>query len=213
MYNKTIPMNTLEEIFAENSLQAEYFKGYCQYVQKLISGIDVESVKRIVDCFLEARRNDKTIYFAGNGGSASTASHFAQDMAEVGRKIKGKGFRTQSITDNISALTAISNDYSYDRVFSLQMQYNFDPGDVLVVISASGNSPNVIKAVELAKERGGLTVALVGFDGGRLAQICDHVVHIQSEKGEYGPVEDIHLILNHMIVSYLMMELKKENEC
>ena len=213
MYNKTIPMNTLEEIFAENSLQAEYFKGYCQYVQKLISGIDVESVKRIVDCFLEARRNDKTIYFAGNGGSASTASHFAQDMAEVGRKIEGKGFRTQSITDNTSALTAISNDYSYDRVFSLQMQYNFDPGDVLVVISASGNSPNVIKAVELAKERGGLTVALVGFDGGRLAQICDHVVHIQSKKGEYGPVEDIHLILNHMIVSYLMMELKKENEC
>jgi len=81
----------------------------------------------------------------------------------------------------------------------------------LVVISASGNSPNVIKAVNLAKEKGGIAIGLVGFDGGRLSEICDYVVHIQSKKGEYGPVEDIHLILNHMIVSYLMMELKKEN--
>ncbi len=202
-------MNTLEEIFAENTLQTEYFKRYCHYIQKLLSEIDTESVKTIVDCFLNARRDDKTIYFAGNGGSAATASHFAQDMGEVGRKIQGKGFRTRSINDNVAALTALTNDYSYDNVFSLQIQYSFDPGDVLVVISASGNSPNVIKAVELAKERGGRTVALVGFDGGRLAQICDHVVHIKSKKGEYGPVEDLHLILNHMIVSYLMMELKK----
>ena len=205
-------MNTLEEIFTQNSLQTEYFRKYCKYVQKLISEINVDSVKSVVNCFLEARRNDKTIFFAGNGGSASTASHFAQDLAEVGRKIRGKGFRTQSINDNVSALTAISNDYSYQQVFSLQIQESFDPGDVLVVISASGNSPNVIKAVELAKEKEGSTIALVGFDGGQLAKICDHVVHIQSKQGEYGPVEDVHLILNHMIVSYLMMALKIDNE-
>ncbi|MDO8675117.1 MAG: SIS domain-containing protein [Candidatus Omnitrophota bacterium] len=204
-------MNTLEEIFKESGLRADYFRKYGDYVQKLISEIDVESLKRAVDCFLEARKNDKTIYFAGNGGSAATASHFAQDLSEVGRKIRGKGFRAQSINDNSSALTAISNDYGYEDVFSLQIQYSFNAGDVLVVISASGNSPNVVKAVELAKERGGRTVALVGFDGGRLAQICDHAVHIKSKKGEYGPVEDVHLILNHMIVSYLMMELKKES--
>jgi len=205
-------MNTLEEIYAQSSLQTDYFRKYSDYVQKLLSEIDTESVKKIVDCLLKARSNNKTIYFAGNGGSASTASHFAQDMGEIGRKIRGKGFRTQSINDNVSALTAISNDYSYDNVFSLQIEYNFDPGDVLVVISASGNSPNVIKAVNLAKEKGGVTIGLVGFeDGGRLAQICDHIVHINSKKGEYGPVEDIHLVLNHMIVSYLMMELGKEN--
>lgn len=204
-------MNTLEEIFAHSGVQTDYYRRYCEYLQKLISEIDIESVERAVDCFLEARRNDKTIYFAGNGGSAATASHFAQDMGEIGRKIRGKGFRTQGINDNVAALTAISNDYSYDNVFSMQIQYSFDPGDVLVVISASGNSPNVVKAVNLAKEKGGSTIGLVGFDGGRLAQICDHVVHIQSKNGEYGPVEDIHLILNHMIVSYLMMELKKEN--
>ena len=203
-------MNTLEEIFKESHLQTDYFRKYCDYMQKLISEINIESVKRVVDGLLEARDKDKTIYFAGNGGSAATASHFAQDIGEIGRKIQGKGFRTQSINDNVSALTAISNDYGYDHVFSMQIQYHFDPGDVLVVISASGNSPNIIKAVELVKEKGGRTIALVGFDGGRLAQMCDQVVHIKSKKGEYGPVEDIHLILNHMIVSYLMMELKKE---
>lgn len=205
-------MNTLEEIYEQSSVQTDYFRKYSDYVQKLLSEIDTESVKRVVECLLKAREDNKTIYFAGNGGSASTASHFAQDMGEIGRKIRGKGFRTQSINDNVSALTAISNDYSYDNVFSLQIEYNFDSGDVLIVISASGNSPNVIKAVNLAKEKGGVTVGLVGFeDGGRLAQICDHIVHIKSKKGEYGPVEDIHLILNHMIVSYLMLELKKEN--
>jgi len=161
---------------------------------------------------LEARDHDKTIYFVGNGGSAATASHFSQDMGEVGRKIKARGFRTQSLNDNVSALTAISNDYGYEQVFALQIQNNFDSGDVLVVISASGNSPNVVKAVELAKQIGGTTVGLVGFDGGRLAQICDHVVHVQSNKGEYGPVEDIHLVLNHMIVSYLIVELKKGSQ-
>ena len=206
-------MNTLEEIFKESNLQTDYFRRYCDYLQKLLSEIDIESVKRVVDSLLEARAKDKTIYFAGNGGSAATASHFAQDMSEVGRKIQGKGFRTQSINDNVSALTAIGNDYGYDQVFAMQIQYRFNPGDVLIVISASGNSPNIIKAVELAKEKGGRTVALVGFDGGRLAQVCDQVIHIKSKKGEYGPVEDIHLILNHMIVSYLMMELKKEVGC
>jgi len=205
-------MNTLEEIYAQSDLQTDYFRKYSGYVQKLLSQIDTESVKRVVDCLLKARENNKTIYFAGNGGSAATASHFAQDMGEIGRKIRGKGFRTQSITDNVSALTAISNDYSYDNVFSLQIEYNFNLGDVLIVISASGNSPNVIKAVNLAKEKKGITVGFVGFeDGGRLAQVCDHIVHVKSRKGEYGPVEDVHLILNHMIVSYLMLELKKEN--
>jgi len=161
---------------------------------------------------LQARDHDKTIYFAGNGGSAATASHFAQDMGEVGRKIKERGFRTVSLNDNVSAVTAISNDYGYEQVFLLQIENNFDAGDVLVVISASGNSPNVVKAVELARQKGGVTVGLVGFDGGRLAQICDHVVHVKSNKGEYGPVEDIHLVLNHMIVAYLILELKKGSQ-
>ena len=176
-----------------DSFVDDYYRSFI----KTIKDFDKTALPTVLGVFTQVAEAGGTIWVAGNGGSASTASHFAQDMGEIGRKIRGKGFRTQSINDNVSALTAISNDYSYDNVFSLQIEYNFDLGDVLIVISASGNSPNVIKAVNLAKEKGGVTVGLVGFeDGGRLAQICDHMVHIKSKKGEYGPVEDLHLILN-----------------
>jgi len=187
----------------------DYFKGYGLYVSELLADLDIAAVGKVTKVFLEAREKDKTIYFAGNGGSASTASHFAQDMAEIGRKVNTKGFRAQSITDNISAITALSNDYDYDSIFSLQMQYVINPGDVLVVISASGNSANVIKAVNLVKEKGGISIGLVGFDGGQLVEICDHVIHVKTPKGEYGPVEDLHLILDHMITSYITMELRE----
>lgn len=203
-------MNRLEEIFEQTNSQEEYFKKYSEYLSILLLNIDVKAIESVAKTFLKAREQDKTIYFAGNGGSASTASHFSQDLHEVGRKIKGKGFRTLSINDNVAALTAIGNDYGYENIFSMQIQYYFNPGDVLVVISASGNSPNVVGAVELAKEKGGKTIGLVGFCGGKLAKICDQVIHVPSKKGEYGPVEDIHLILDHMITSYLIMALKKE---
>jgi D-sedoheptulose 7-phosphate isomerase len=188
----------------------EYIKRYQMNLKGLLDGLDVGKVHNVIECFLNARANDRTIYFAGNGGSAATASHFAQDLDEVGRKIKGKGFRTQSINDNVAALTAIGNDYGYENIFSMQIQYNFDAGDVLVVISASGNSPNVVRAVNLAKEKGGTTVGLVGFSGGKLAELCDHVIHIKSEHGEYGPVEDLHLVLDHMITSYFIKALREE---
>lgn len=204
-------MSVLESSFQKSHSVEEYIKKYQMYLKELLGGIDVAKVHDVIECFLRARANDKTIYFAGNGGSAATASHFAQDLDEVGRKIKGKGFRTQSINDNVAALTAIGNDYGYENIFSMQIQYNFDTGDVLVVISASGNSPNVVNAVRLAKEKGGTTVGLVGFSGGKLAKLCDHVIHIKSENGEYGPVEDLHLVLDHMITSYFIMALAEES--
>jgi D-sedoheptulose 7-phosphate isomerase len=188
----------------------EYINKYRSYLAGLLNSIDTGKVRDVIDCFLEARQNNKTIYFAGNGGSAATASHFAQDLNEVGRKAQGKGFRAQSISDSIAAVTAIGNDYGYENVFSIQIQHNFDPGDVLVVISASGNSPNVVNAVRLAKEKGGKTVGLVGFGGGKLSELCDHVIHIKSEIGEYGPVEDLHLVLDHMITSYFIKALTEE---
>lgn len=205
-------MNMLEKMYQLSNNGNDYFRNYCQYVSKLLAEIDLKAIETVVEIFLKARENDKTIYFAGNGGSAATASHFAQDIGEIGRKIQGKAFRSQSINDNVSLLTAISNDYGYDNIFSMQIEYNFNPGDILVVISASGNSPNVIKAVELAKKKGGTTVGLIGFSGGRLAEICDCVVHILSKTGEYGPVEDLHLILDHMITSYLTMMLKEKGK-
>lgn len=204
-------MSILESNFQSSRTVEEYVNKYRSYLTELLNKINVAKVHEVMNCFLYARQNDKTIYFAGNGGSAATASHFAQDLDEVGRKIKGKGFRTQSINDNVAALTAIGNDYGYENIFSMQIQYNFNAGDVLVVISASGNSPNAVNAVKLAKEKGGITVGLVGFTGGKVAEICDHVIHIKSENGEYGPVEDLHLVLDHMITSYFIMALAGES--
>ncbi len=162
-----------------------------------MTSLDFKAITDVSRCFLEARQRGSTIFFIGNGGSAATASHFSQDLAEVGRKAKVNSFKTLSLTDNVSFLTAIGNDYGYEKVFSVQMSELFNYGDVLVAISASGNSPNVIEAVKYANEKGGTTIGIVGFDGGKLSGLCDHVIHVMSNKGEYGPVEDVHVILKY----------------
>lgn len=204
--------NRLTEFFSLDSRAHEYYKNYRHYLNELMGSLDFQCVQSISECFLTARENDGTIFFAGNGGSAATASHFAQDLAEVGRKADSKIFKTMSLTDNTSFITAIGNDYGYDKIFVTQMEEQFKQRDVLVVLSASGNSQNVVEAVQYAKKRGGISIGLVGFDGGELARICDLVVHVESNFGEYGPVEDIHLVLDHMITSYLMIALSKESK-
>lgn len=191
-------------LFGNDMNPLNYFAYYGEYIARLLSNLDLESVKNVVECFYKARERRSIIFFAGNGGSASTASHFAQDLGEVGRKAKGDLFRTISLTDNVSFITAMGNDYGYDKIFTGQMNNLFEKDDVLVAISASGKSPNIVEAVKLAKKLGGIAIALVGFDGGQLTELCDHVIHIKTNKGEYGPVEDVHLIIDHMITSYII---------
>lgn len=205
-------MKTLETLFIKSATPHEYFSSYAGYLNRLLTTLDKPSLEAVVSCFLQARADDQTIFFAGNGGSAATASHFAQDLTEVGRKAAVRSFRTMSLTDNVPFITAVANDYGYEKIFAIQMSEFFKPGDVLVAISASGNSPNVLEAVKYARELQGLSIGLVGFDGGQLRSLCDHVVHVPTDKGEYGPVEDIHMILDHMITSYLIMRLSNEAE-
>lgn len=205
-------MNRLEEIFKQTKGRVDYFNAYCHYLNHLLMDLDFNAVSGVIDCFLEARKNKKMIFFAGNGGSAATASHFAQDLSEVGRKVKREGFKTLSLTDCMPSISAIGNDYGYDEIFTFQMKELFCEGDVLTAISASGNSPNVVNAVEFAKQLGGKTIGLVGFDGGKLKDLCDHVIHVKSQNREYGPVEDIHMVLDHMITSYLIFYFLNEKE-
>ena len=200
---KTIEQNTLNKIFDKNNKASDYFTNYGLYLKEMIDNLDYDQIAIVLDCFCEARERAGTIFFSGNGGSAATASHFAQDLAEVCKKTGGKCFKTLSLTDNVPYITALGNDYGYDSIFTGQLKNLFKSGDVLVAISASGNSPNVVEAVKMAKKLGGVTVGLVGFDGGKLAVLCDKVIHIASNKGEYGPVEDLHLVVDHMITSFL----------
>lgn len=202
----------LKDIFGQAETPADYFQKYTRNLGVYLERLDWQAVAALTECFWAARKRGATIFFIGNGGSAATCSHFANDLAKGTSVGARAGFRAVSLTDNIALMTALANDEGYETIFTGQMRDLFSEGDVLVAISASGDSPNVIAAAKLAKQRRGTTVALVGFDGGTLRSLCDIVVHVRSEKGEYGPVEDIHMVLDHMITSYLWMKLRDEDE-
>lgn len=202
---KNVYKTRLTELYKRSKNKEAYLKKYGDYLTEILAGIDYSAVAGVTDCLLKARQREATIFFIGNGGSAATASHFAQDLGEVGRKSGLRLFKTLCLNESAPSITALANDYGYEKVFTGQMKNLFKKDDVLVAISASGNSPNIVEAVKLAKKLKGVTIGLVGFDGGKLACICDHLIWIKSLRGEYGPVEDIHLIMDHMITSYLVM--------
>ena len=186
-----------------------------QYIKGLIdilSNFDCIQIQKIGDLFISTRARGGTIFFAGNGGSAATASHFAQDIGQIGYKLDMQVFKTVCLNDSVPVITAIANDYGYANIFYTQLGQMFEKKDVLVVLSASGNSLNVVNAAKLARERKGTTVGLLGFDGGQLRDMCDYIIHIETPFGEYGFVEDLHLIINHMIFNYLFDYLKGNNE-
>lgn len=181
-------------------------KEYQKKLNELFEQIDYQILDRIVEEIIRVYREDKTIYVAGNGGSAATASHYKLDFGFFVRYFKEKRIKIRSLTDHTPFITAIGNDNSYDEVFTQQMQDYFMQGDVLIVISASGNSKNVINAAKYATQLGGTSIGLVGFEGGKLKDCCDICLYTPNPVGDYGPIEDLHMILNHLIVSYLQKD-------
>jgi D-sedoheptulose 7-phosphate isomerase len=176
---------------------------YRTKLDNLLDLVDYEILERIVATIVEAYKNDKTIYVAGNGGSAATASHYQVDFGFFVRYFKKKRIKVRSLTDHSPLMTAIGNDNSYNEVFTQQMQDHFNPGDVLIAISASGNSMNVVRAAQYAQELGGTSIGLVGFEGGKLKDSCTLSLFTPNPKGDYGPIEDLHMIICHLLVSYL----------
>ncbi len=203
-------MNNVENFFKNKSSDQDFIRKYFGYVSEVIGKINVADVAKVVDAIKKARAGDKVVYFIGNGGSAATASHFANDLA-IGTRSAGKPFRVMSLTDNVAVLTAIANDFGYDEIFVKQLQTYMKSGDVVIAISASGNSPNVVKAMDWAKNHGATTVGLTGFDGGKLKEMVDINLHVPSVKGEYGPVEDLHMIFDHVIGAYFMYACQDKN--
>lgn len=185
-----------------------YSKAYCSKLIALAHSLDHEAVARVADLFLRARNEGKKILFIGNGGSAATASHFCNDLG-VGTRLESKPFRALSLTDHMPTITAVANDHGYEQIFVKQLQVLAEPGDVVVAISASGNSPNLLRAIEWAKDHQNPTVGLVGFDGGAMKKLCTTVIHIETPKGEYGLVEDMHMVLDHLISSYLVRAVRE----
>ena len=174
---------------------------YLNYISELISQLDRSHISQFVDHVLEVRDNKQTIFFLGNGGSASTASHFVNDISLGSRQFENP-FRAVSLCDNQAVITAIANDDGYENIFLQQLQTQAKPGDSMVCISASGNSQNLVKAVEWSKANGIYTISLTAFDGGYLKKHTDLNIHVPTKIGEYGPAEDLHMVICGLIGSY-----------
>jgi D-sedoheptulose 7-phosphate isomerase len=176
-------------------------QNYLKAHSAIFERLDIESFQKGIDYIERAFRADKKIITCGNGGSASTASHFITDWNKMINLATGKKFRGISLSDNIGLITAYANDLSFKNVFSGQLEALMDEGDLLIAISGSGNSPNVLEAVDVAKRLGGHTLAIVGYDGGKLLPICDHGVWVESFDMQL--CEDVHLMFGHMVMKTL----------
>jgi D-sedoheptulose 7-phosphate isomerase len=192
-------MNNVERLFHDRPEAVDFADGYLAYLSQVFARIDRDAIALFVQALEQARADGATVFFCGNGGSAATASHFQNDLT----RWRTDPMKVVSLTDNVAVITALGNDYGYDRIFVMQLEPLLSEGDVVVAISASGNSPNVVQAIEFANERKAVTVGLTGFDGGRLGELCEIHVHVPSARGEYGPVEDAHMVLDHLVMSYL----------
>ena len=183
-----------------------FFKNYINNLISLLQTIDIKKIEEIVDKLQNSKNN--TIYLIGNGGSAATASHMANDLG-VGLKRRGcLNLNVISLCDNASINLALANDIGFENIFYMQLKDTIKKDDVLIAISCSGNSLNIVKAVHYAKEKEATVIGVTGFDGGELKKICDINFHVPTKKGEYGLTEDIHMILDHIIFSYF---LQKDN--
>lgn len=175
---------------------------YRQHLLDTIASIDLGKVETAIEWFRQARASDQGIFVAGNGGSAATASHFVCDMVKGASYGRAKRFRIQALTDNLATITAYSNDVAYEAVFVEPLRNFARPGDLYMAISGSGNSPNVVRAMEYANSAGCRTIALTGRDGGKLGSLAQ--LNIQTPVAHMGRIEDAHHIICHMICYYFM---------
>ena len=188
----------------------ERIERYLVDFDAILRAIDREAVARVVDRLCRARDANRTVLIAGNGGSAATASHLANDLGKAAKHASRHPFRVMGLADNASWLTALANDEGYERVFAGQLENFASPGDVLIVISASGNSPNLVRAVELAQTRSMETIGFLGFDGGKLLTLVDDAVWVESRIGSYGLVETAHTLLCDIVTTCLIADRDDE---
>jgi D-sedoheptulose 7-phosphate isomerase len=199
-------MNNIDRMYTSDPV--EFARGYLEYLQAVLRRIDPAEIGGFIRTLLDARERSATIFFIGNGGSAATASHFANDLS-IGTNEYDKPFRAFSLTDNVPILTAIGNDFGYEEIFVRQLRALGKSGDVLIGISASGNSPNLLKAFEYANSIGIGTVAITAFDGGKMKILASQGIHVPTDLKEYGPAEDAHLVLDHLVTAYLMRYVRR----
>jgi D-sedoheptulose 7-phosphate isomerase len=171
----------------------------------VVGQVDGEALSEVIEYILEARATGRRVYVMGNGGSSATASHFVCDLVKTAQVAGLAPIRAFALADNVPLVTAWANDHAYERIFAEQINALVEDGDVVVGISASGNSPNIVAGLIAAREKGAHTIALVGFDGGDARDLADVAVHVDCH--DYGLVEDTHAALGHAIAAALRAAL------
>lgn len=177
------------------------FQTYTNALRNILDKIDVSEWDNAINLIKNAYSEDRLVLTCGNGGSASTASHFVVDWNKMTQHYNGKSLRGLCLADNIGLITAYANDYSYDSIFSEQVKFYGKKGDLLIIVSGSGNSKNVLEAIDIANDIEMQTLALVGFSGGEAAKRARHKAHVPSNDMQI--CEDIHLMFGHMVMKVL----------
>jgi len=201
--NRTIGRSGGPATFSDAKAVADHYR---RSFALLLERLDLDAVDRVVTRLRLVREKGATVFLAGNGGSAATASHFANDLGKAARRSGCAPLRVFNLSDNTPWLTALANDEGYDSVFARQIENLARDGDLLIVFSASGNSTNLIRAVEVAAAQGVFSVGLLGFDGGLLKGLVDDSIWCPTALGEYGPVEDCHALLCHVMTNCLAQD-------
>ncbi|MBU4492080.1 MAG: SIS domain-containing protein [Euryarchaeota archaeon] len=183
----------------------EFVLNYLSELQKALEAVSMDRFEEMVNVILDAYENGRLIFVMGNGGSGATASHFACDINKGACFDLEKRFKVICLNDNVPMMLAYSNDVSYEDIFVEQLKNFMEPDDVVIGISGSGNSENVLRAVEYAGRKRAKSIGLAGFDGGKLAGMVDVPVVVKAE--DMQKVEDIHLILTHMIMQIVYKRL------
>ena len=187
---------------------------YSKRLIELMDDLDYDSIEEVVNLLLGARKDRKTIFICGNGGSATTALHFANDLNSIS-SLMFKYFKVIALTGNISAITSIANDCNYDDIFTYQLDNLAEIGDILIGISASGDSNNVFEAIRIARQKEMITVSFTGFNKSNdIKRMSSYNIHANAEERECGLSEDIHMILCHMITDHIReVDKKEKNKC
>ena len=187
-------------------LVTSYFKHYRVRLNNLLDLVNVNDFENVISTLVTTFKNGKTVYVCGNGGSASTASHIQADFSFFVRNFTKFRPKVRALTDNVAMITAAGNDTTFHDIFVEQLKGQFEKGDIIICISASGNSENVIRAAQYANEHGGTSIGFIGFTGGKLKEACKISLYTENPKGDYGPIEDLHMIYDHLIVNFLSQD-------
>ena len=190
----------------------KFIQEYLADIKRILGSVEenlINEIDKLASILIESRKNKNTIFIMGNGGSASTASHFVGDLSKGTIADGFPRFKAVALTDNIPNMLAWANDEGYEQIFVEQLKNLMEPGDVVIGISASGNSMNVVKAIEYANRNGGLTIGLSGCDGGKLVKCAQENIRVPSSYMQ--KVEDIHLLIEHLLTS-LIREEQKQNK-